>query len=149
MGAFDDPEQRLVDDLDDLGQELRKSDIVAAVAGDNDAIGRLAVPVPAFATGDRDPFAERGIGELDDAQFAALDAVATGRSMFIQGGPGFDTTGMVAAIAADGAASGRCLLVVAGTTSLLRSINSRLEHAGRGRYRRGRLTRRRARARDC
>ncbi|MCR6711763.1 MAG: hypothetical protein NVV57_03275 [Demequina sp.] len=132
LGAFDDPEQRLVDDLDDLGGELRKSDIVAAVAGDHDAVTRLAVPIPAFATGDRDPFAERGIGDLDDAQFAALDAVATGRSMFIQGGPGFDTAGMLSAIAADGAASGRCILVVAGKQSLLKQITTRLEHAGAG-----------------
>ncbi len=130
LGVFDDPEQRLVDDLDDLGDALRHSDVIAAVAGDHDAAGRLAVPIPAFSTGDRDPFSERGLGDLDDAQFAALDVVATGRSVFVQTAPGADAVGTVVAIAADGAASGKSVLVVAGNAAGRSAVAARLEQWG-------------------
>ncbi|WP_062461939.1 hypothetical protein, partial [Demequina soli] len=130
VGAFDDPEQRLLDDLDDMDAVIGASDVLAATAGDRDAQAMLAQPLPAFPQGDRDPFAERGVGDLDDAEFAALDLIATGRSVFLQAPPGSDPMGTVAAIVADAAASGRAVMAVGGTEQSVRSVARRLDHVG-------------------
>ncbi|WP_062521554.1 hypothetical protein [Demequina silvatica] len=130
VGAFDDPEQRLLDDLDDMDAVIGASDMLAATAGDSDAQALLAQPLPAFPVGDRDPFAERGVGDLDDAQFAALDLIATGRSVFLQAPPGSDPVGTVAAILADAAASGRAVMAVGGTEHAVRAVAKRLDRVG-------------------
>ncbi|WP_084075131.1 hypothetical protein [Demequina sp. NBRC 110052] len=132
LGVFDDPEQRLLSDLDDLDSVIAASDVLVAASGDQDATGALAMPLPAFPVGDRDPFAERGMGDLDDAQFAALDLIATGRHAFLQSPPGSDVVGMSAAIAADGAASGRTVAVVSGTEGVLRDVHDRMVALGAG-----------------
>ncbi len=132
LGAFDDPEQRLLDDLDDCDAVIAASTVLAAAAGDGDALAQLAEPLPAFPRGDRDPFAERGVGDLDDVQFAILDLVATGREVFLQTPPGADAVGMAAAIAADGAASGRTVGVVGGADRALASVSGRLRALGAG-----------------
>ena len=132
VGAFDDPEQRLLDDLDDMDAVIGASDVLAATAGDQDAQALLAQPLPAFPVGDRDPFAERGIGDLDDVEFAALDLIATGRSVFLQAPPGSDPVGAVAAIVADAAASGRAVMAVGGREQSVRAVAKRLERLGAG-----------------
>ncbi len=132
LGAYDDPEQRLLDDLDDLDTVLPASSIIAAAAGDRDAVAALSEPLPAFPKGDRDPFAERGAGDLDDMQFAALDLIATGRDVFLQTPPGADAVGTAAAIGADGAASGRTVMVVGGEDASLRAVARRLGAIGAG-----------------
>lgn len=132
LGAFDDPEQRLLDDLDDCDPVIAGSTILAAAAGDHDALAQLGEPLPAFPRGDRDPFAERGIGDLDDVQFAVLDLIATGREVFLQAPPGADAVGMAAALAADGAASGRTVGVVGGAERTLVAIAERLRAVGAG-----------------
>ena len=130
LGAFDDPEQRLLDDLDDCDPVISASTVLAAAAGDGDAQAQLAEPLPAFPRGDRDPFAERGIGDLDDVQFATLDLVATGRDVFLQSPPGADAVGTAAAIAADGAASGRTVAVVGGQEQALKQVADRMRLLG-------------------
>ncbi len=130
LGAFDDPEQRLLDDLDDCDPVIAGSTVLAAAAGDHDAQAQLNEPLPAFPRGDRDPFAERGIGELDDVQFGALDLIATGRDVFLQAPPGSDAVGTAAAIAADGAASGKTVAVVGGQERALRAITDRMRVLG-------------------
>ncbi|WP_062387606.1 hypothetical protein [Demequina iriomotensis] len=130
VGAFDDPEQRLLDDLDDMDAVIGASDVLAATAGDREAQAMLAQPLPAFPVGDRDPFAERGVGDLDDAGFAALDLIATGRSVFLQAPPGSDPAGTVAAIVADAAASGRAVMAVGGTEQAARTVARRLDRVG-------------------
>ncbi|MDN4483593.1 hypothetical protein [Demequina lignilytica] len=132
VGAFDDPEQRLLDDLDDMDAVIGASDVLAASAGDGDARAVLAQPLPAFPLGDRDPFAERGVGDLDDAGFAALDLIATGRSVLVQAPPGADPLGAVAAIVADAAASGRAVMAVGGGEQAVRAVARRLDRLGVG-----------------
>jgi len=132
VGAFDDPEQRLRDDLDALDPVMGASDVIAAAAGDMDARTILAEPLPRTGTADRDPFGERGAGDLDDVAFAALDAVATGRSVAVTAAPGSDPVGFVAALAADAAASGRTVAVVAGTEGLVEAVGARLDALGLG-----------------
>ncbi|GIG53696.1 hypothetical protein [Demequina activiva] len=130
LGVFDDPEQRLLDDLDDCDPVIAASTVLAAAAGDKDAVALLNEPLPAFPRGDRDPFAERGVGDLDDVQFAVLDLIATGRDVFLQAPPGADAVGMAAAVAADGAASGKTVGVVGGADRTLAAITDRLRLLG-------------------
>jgi len=132
LGSFDDPEQRLLDDLDESEHLIASNAVLAAVAGDRTIRDELIDPLPAPPHGDRDPFAERGLGDLDDVQFAALDVVATGRSIFIQMPPGADAIGTVVAIAADGAASGRVVAVVGGTGRAIEAVANALDAAGAG-----------------
>ena len=132
IGAFDDPEQRLLDDVDDLDALIGASDIIAAAAGDSDARTILAEPVPRPSAGDRDPFGERGIGDLDDVAFAALDVIASGRSVVVAAGAGSDPIGFAAAVAADFAASGRTIAVVTGSDRVAAGVGARLDALGAG-----------------
>lgn len=132
LGAFDDAEQRLLDDLDDLDAVIGASDVVAAIAGDADAAAILAEPLPRWGTGDRDPFGERGLGDLDDAAFRAVDLAALGRSLAIDAPPGADTTAIVSALAADAAASGRTAVIVGGSEEALSAVDAALTEAGAG-----------------
>ncbi|MCJ7826669.1 MAG: hypothetical protein MUP36_00285, partial [Demequinaceae bacterium] len=130
LGSFDDPEQRLLDDLDECSHLIASNTVLAAVAGDRTIREELSGPVPAPPPGDRDPFAERGLGDLDDIQFAALDVIATGRSVFIQVPPGADAIGTAVAIAADGAASGRVVAVIGGTARPIEAVAEAFDAAG-------------------
>jgi hypothetical protein len=132
LGSFDDPEQRLVDDVDECDHLVASSLLLASVAGDHTAREELTGPLPAVPMGDRDPFAERGLGDLDDRQFSALDLVATGRSLFIQVPPGGDVLATVTAIAADGAASGKSVAVVTGSVAAAEVIAAAIAAAGAG-----------------
>ena len=132
LGSFDDPEQRLVDDVDECDHLIASSLLLASVAGDHTAREELTGPLPAVPMGDRDPFAERGLGDLDDRQFSALDLVATGRSLFVQVPPGADALSTAVAMAADGAASRRAVAIVAGTGPGAASVASALDAAGVG-----------------
>jgi hypothetical protein len=132
LGSFDDPEQRLVDDVDECDHLIASSLLLASVAGDHTAREELTGPLPAVPMGDRDPFAERGLGDLDDRQFSALDLVATGRSLFIQVPPGGDVLATVTAIAADGAASGKSVAVVTGSVAAAEVFATAMAAAGAG-----------------
>ena len=132
IGAFDDPEQRLLDDVDALDTLIGASDVIAAAAGDTDARTILAEPLTRPGSGDRDPFGERGIGDLDDVAFAALDAIATGRSLVVSASPGSDPIGFAAAVAADFAASGKTIAVVTGGDRVSAAVGQRLDALGAG-----------------
>ena len=132
LGAYDDPEQRLLDDLDELDPVIGASDVIAAAVGDTDAKVILAEPLPRWAHSDRDPFGERGIGDLDDVAFSALDVCATGRSLAVNAGPGSDPVGFAAAAAADAAASGRTVAIVGGTEDSVEAVAARLDALGAG-----------------
>lgn len=132
LGAFEDQEQRLLDDLDALDAVIGASDVIAAIAGDVDAETILMEPLPRWPAADRDPFGERGIGDLDDGAFAIVDLAALGRSFVIDAPPGSNAVGMVAALVADAAASGRTAAVVGGADAVLAAVEMELEQQGIG-----------------
>lgn len=115
LGPFVHPGQVLVEDLESRRTGLIAHDVVAAVAGDPDALGAVRCALPEFVREDRAPDAERGVGDLDPTQQHAVDAVAGGAHLFVDAPPGADATATVAAILADAAASGRHTLYVPGT----------------------------------
>ncbi|WP_180359758.1 hypothetical protein [Miniimonas arenae] len=128
VGSFAHPGQLLADDL--AGGWLAGHDVVAALAGDRDAIRALAVEPPPALTRDRDPGTERGVGDLDLAQQRVLDTVASGLSVVVDAPPGTPTTETVAAIVADAAASGRTVLHVPGTRRAGESLVARMIELG-------------------
>lgn len=130
VGTFIHPGQALVDDLDDLNVGLERHEIVAALAGDERAVVRLAVELPPTTTGDHDPNMERGVGDLDVTGRAALDALATGAHIFIDAPIGADATGVAAAIVAEAAAIGRNVLYVPGHRRAALDLTSRLRSMG-------------------
>ncbi|WP_152816343.1 DNA helicase, partial [Georgenia subflava] len=130
VGPFVHPGQVLVDDLDAMRAHLPGSDVVAALAGDEEARRALDVALPPHVATDRAPEEERGAGDLDVDQAHAVDAVAAGRHVFLDAAPGADTPGIVAAVIADAAASGRTVLYVPGTRRTGRALAQRMTELG-------------------
>ncbi|QGQ20184.1 hypothetical protein GC089_14450 [Cellulomonas sp. JZ18] len=132
VGTFVHPGQVLVDDLDQLAGTLDRHEVVRALAGLDDARDALAVALPDPVPGDRDPAAERGVGDLDPAQQHVLDVVASGAHVFVDAPTGADVTGTLAALVADAAAEGRTVLYVPGHRRAATALVDRLEELGLG-----------------
>ncbi len=130
VGTFVHPGQVLVDDLDRLAAGLDRHELVAALAGADATT--VAVDLPEPVVGDRDPAAERGIGDLDPAQQHVLDVVATGAHVFVDAPADSDLTGTVAALVADAAAAGRTVLYVPGHRRAAIALAERLDRLGVG-----------------
>lgn len=129
-GTFVHPGQVLVDDLDRLSAGLDRHELVAALAGAGDGLVQPVLPDP--VPGDRDPSAERGVGDLDPAQQHVLDVVATGAHAFVDAPADSDVTGTVAALVADAAADGRTVLYVPGHRRAAIALAERLDRLGVG-----------------
>jgi len=129
VGTFVHPGQVLVDDLDGLAG-LDRHEVVAALAGDEDAIAELAADLPAPPHGDRDLTTERGVGDLDDAQRHVLDVVASGAHVFVDAPTGADVAGTVAGIVAEAAAAGKTVLYVPGSRRGTLALHGALARLG-------------------
>lgn len=131
VGTFLDPGQVLVDDLAAVRYRMPDSDVLAAIAGDEDARDFLAArQFPPLVDGDRAPEAERGIGDLDPREQHVLDTVASGASVLIDAPVGSHPDRVTAAILADAAASGRRTLYVPATKRIGRTTLDRLTATG-------------------
>lgn len=132
VGAFVHPGQALVEDFDAVIERCRTSALVAALAGDEGARTALDVALPAADPFDRPTEAERGVGDLDPAQLAVIEAVGTGASLLIDAPPGSDVAATLAAVFADAAASGRTVLHVPATSADGHAVAAALREAGLG-----------------
>lgn len=112
VGAFVHPGQALAEDLNAVAPRAHTSALVAALAGDKEALQALNVELPEYSREDRAPEAERGVGDLDPAQVAAVEAVGSGASLLLDAPPGSDVAATLAAVLGDAAASGRNVLYV-------------------------------------
>ena len=130
VGTFLDPGHVLVEDLSALRYRLADSDVLAALAGDAAARETLAASLPERADGDRDPAAERGVGDLDPTDQHAVDVVAAGRHVLLDAPAGSSPERLVAAVLADAAASGRRVLYVPGSKRIGQAALDRLTAAG-------------------
>ncbi|WP_369800523.1 hypothetical protein [Oerskovia sp. Root22] len=130
VGTFVHPGQVLVDDLDELASGLERHEVVAALAGSDEAATALERELPAPRVGDADPTQERGVGDLDPAQRHVIDTLATGSHLFVDAPAGSDVAGTLAAVVAEAAASGRSILYVPGHRRAADSLTHRLETLG-------------------
>ena len=128
VGSFAHPGQILADDL--TGGWLEQHTLIAALAGDAEAAATFDLPLPPLVQADRDPGAERGVGDLDASQQHVLDVVASRIDVVVDAPPGTATTETVAAIVADAAASGRTVVHLAGTRRAAEALVARLIELG-------------------
>ncbi len=132
LGPFVHPGQVLVDDLEACRAGLAENDVVAALAGDVDALGDVRRALPEVVAGDRAPDAEPGVGDLDPSQQHVVDAVGAGAHLFVDAPPGADVSATVAAIMADAAAAGRHVLYVSGTRRAGQGVTEVMRALGLG-----------------
>ena len=130
VGLFCHPAGPLAASLAADVEALADSEVIRALAGDQDASRDLrAEPIPTNP-GDRDPWAEKGVGDLIPTQQDAVEAASDGRSVFIDIPAHADDASIVAAILADAAATGRSVLHVSTQTSRSIAAYSRLADLG-------------------
>lgn len=131
VGTFVHPGQALVDDLDEVSPALGRHELVAALAGADQAIARVSTAeLPAPRRGDADPARERGVGDLDPYQRHVVDALGTGQHFFVDAPLGSDVAGTVAAVVTEAAAAGRSVLYVTGHRRAADRLAQRLEELG-------------------
>ncbi len=130
VGLFCHPAEPLAASLAADVEALADSEVIRALAGDQDAGNDLRAEPIATNPGDRDPWAEKGVGDLIPTQQDAVEAASDGRSVFIDVPAHADDASIVAAILADAAATGRSVLHVSTQTSRSIAAYSRLADLG-------------------
>lgn len=129
-GPFIQPSQLLLDDLDAVEPLLAQNVLTRALAGDIEARRQLNRPLPPLNLEDREPDAERGVGDLDPIQQSAIEIVAAGENLILDARPGSTSAALVAGILADAAASGRRVVHVPASRRTGRAIAAALDDAG-------------------
>lgn len=123
LGTFATEPFEMGHDLDDLGADLEAHDVVAALAGDDQARATLSSSPPAsepkFVTFD-----------LDNDQLAAVAAASAGGNADIDAPPGSGRTQTIAAIVAELIGSGERVLVCSQKRAGLNDLARRLADAG-------------------
>ncbi len=135
LGNFAFQKMAMVKDLQERAKELAAHDIVAAIAGDNDA--RNAVSAP---QGDLDPKGLDGVPpdnefivlDADSSQQCAVVNVVAGQNVVIHGPPGTGRSQTIANLVATLAATGNRVLFVAEKRAALEVVLRRLEEVGLG-----------------
>ncbi len=131
VGTFVHPGQVLVDDLDELAPSLERHEVVAALAGVDEAQSALAAaPLPELTRSDPEPARERGVGDLDPHQRHVVEALATGSHVFVDAPVSSDVAGTLAAVVAEATAAGRSVLYVTGHRRAADRLSHRLAGLG-------------------
>lgn len=129
VGTFPYAKLPMVADLAAQGDSLAQHDVVAALAGDEDALGSVRKTLPP-AVVDADPARELLVVDADSDQQAAIDAVRSGAHLVIQGAPGTGKSQTIANLVASLTGEGRSVLFVAEKRAAIESVLTRLERAG-------------------
>ena len=120
-------------DLDNRRTELLNNDVVAAIAGDNNARGKLSAshvgtdPRTLDAISPENEFA---VVEADSSQQCAIAGVAAGQSAVIHGPPGTGKSQTITNLIATLTASGKKILFVAEKRAALEVVMNRLAAVG-------------------
>lgn len=114
IGIFQQPYEVLLEDIEALRENLEQSDVVAAVAGNEEALDRLAKHVPAGQKTDPDPATEPGAGDLDPSQHSVLKNVSAGLDLLLDSAPGSEVETTLAAALADCVSKGRSAAFIPG-----------------------------------
>lgn len=129
LGIFEHPASELQREYEH-SEHLLASPIVRALAGEEEARTQTLKPLKASDPKDRDPWRERGAGDLTPRQLDVVEAVAEGRSLVVDVPHGADDTALVGAILADAAASGRQTIHIGGSPSRTTRAEDRLRELG-------------------
>jgi len=133
IGTFTYAKLPMVRDLQNAGELLADSDVVAAIAGDPDAQAVVATSDGPAAVLDAIPPADDySILDADSSQRSAIDAVVRGRSLVIHGPPGTGKSQTIANLIAALVARGRKVLFVAEKRAAIDAVLTRLKGAELG-----------------
>lgn len=132
LGSFADPEKEILADLENAKPYIRRSGVLAAIAGHEETRRLTSAPLVPADPEDRSPEGERGVGDQDVAELAAVESVATGRDVVVDTPPGSNGVGVKVSVAADAAASGRSVLYVPGRASDARAFVEEMNRLGVG-----------------
>ncbi|MGN6302598.1 MAG: AAA domain-containing protein [Angustibacter sp.] len=130
IGTFSYARLPMVTDLEGQRDTLAQHDVVAALAGDPEAITAVADAQPLAPSGDADPAAEHLVLDADASQQAVVDAVLAGSHLVVKGPPGTGKSQTIANLIASLAASGRRTLFVAEKRAAIDAVLSRLAAVG-------------------
>jgi very-short-patch-repair endonuclease len=133
IGTFTYAKLPMVRDLQNAGELLADSDVVAAIAGDPDAQAAVASNDGPGAVLDAIPPADDySILDADSSQRSAIDGVVHGRSLVIHGPPGTGKSQTIANLIAALVARGRKVLFVAEKRAAIDAVLTRLKGAELG-----------------
>lgn len=133
LGNFAFQKMAMVNDLRERGEDLLANDIIAALAGDNDA--RKQVSAQNVAPDPREfdrtpPQDEFLILDSDSSQQKAIAAVLKDQSAVVHGPPGTGKSQTIANLIASLAVQGRRVLFVAEKRAALEVVKKRLTQVG-------------------
>ncbi|KJK13781.1 DNA helicase [Terrabacter sp. 28] len=131
LGTFSYAKLPMVADLALQGAGLADHDVVAALAGDESALGAVRLRVPESEP-DPDPEHEHLVLDADSSQHAAIDAVRAGAHLVIKGPPGTGKSQTIVNLIASLAAEGKSTLFVAEKRAAIDAVLSRLDRLGLG-----------------
>lgn len=133
VGVFNYATMPMVTDLETNAELFAENDLVAAIAGVDEARRALAERIcdPDPARPDRDPpEAEFLVLDADASQHHAIDRVLGGESIVIQGPPGTGKSQTIANLIGSLIARGKKVLFVAEKRAAIEAVSSRLERVG-------------------
>ena len=123
----------LVADLGKNGEHFAENDLVAAIAGNEEACRALAERIcdPAPNQPDLDPAADEFLVlDADSSQHLAINRVLGGESLVVQGPPGTGKSQTIANLIATLVARGKRVLFVAEKRAAIEAVAKRLEQVG-------------------
>ncbi|HXR67448.1 MAG TPA: AAA domain-containing protein [Dermatophilaceae bacterium] len=131
LGTFSYAKLPMVADLAAQLGTLADHDVVAALAGDPDALKAVRTHVPE-SPADTDPSREHLVLDADSSQQAVIDAVRSGANLVIKGPPGTGKSQTIANLIASLASEGKRTLFVAEKRAAIDAVVGRLERLGLG-----------------
>jgi len=131
VGTFSYAKLPMVADLAAQLETLANHDVVAALAGDPDALRAVRTMVPE-SPADTDPGREHLVLDADSSQQAVVDAVLIGANLVIKGPPGTGKSQTIANLIASLASEGKRTLFVAEKRAAIDAVVGRLDRLGLG-----------------
>ena len=131
LGTFSYAKLPMVADLAAQLGTLANHDVVAALAGDPDALKAVRTNIPDSAV-DVGPAREHLVLDADSSQQAVIDAVRSGANLVINGPPGTGKSQTIANLIACLASEGKRTLFVAEKRAAIDAVLGRLERLGLG-----------------
>jgi hypothetical protein len=131
VGTFSYAKLPMVADLAAQGDTLADHDVVAALAGDPDALKAVRTAIPA-APANPEPDREHLVLDADSSQQAVIEAVRAGANLVIKGPPGTGKSQTIANLIASLAGDGKRVLFVAEKRAAIDAVVGRLDRLGLG-----------------
>ena len=131
LGTFSYAKLPMVADLALQGGSLADHDVVAALAGDEQALAAVRLRLP-DSDPDPDPEHEHLVLDADSSQHAAIEAVRAGAHLVVKGPPGTGKSQTIANLIATLAAEGKSALFVAEKRAAIDAVLRRLDRLGLG-----------------